>query len=285
MKLYGLLGHNIGYSLSPAMHRAAFRKMKLKAEYKIFDIKPKDLNDFLNGILRSDINGLNVTVPYKQDVYKFLKKYGKINSKAERSAGINTIVIRNKSLFGYNTDTIGFMKSLKKDLRFDPRMKNIFIFGAGGAGSALALKLARVANKIFIFDIDSGKTKKFIKKFTEYFGKSNLAVVKNKEADICDALKESHLLVNATPFGMKKNEMLVNPDFLHKDLKVFDLIYKPRETPIMKAARKSGIKALNGLGMLLYQGAASFELWTGRKAPIETMRRALEAAIKEADDK
>ncbi|MCK4463190.1 MAG: hypothetical protein KAU58_02650, partial [Candidatus Omnitrophica bacterium] len=258
----------------------AFRKLKLKAEYKIFDVKPENLNDFLNGILRSDINGLNVTVPYKQDVYKFLKKYGKIDSKAERSAGINTIVIRNKSLFGYNTDTVGFMKSLKKDLRFDPRMKNIFIFGAGGAGSALALKLGRTANKIFIFDIDSGKTKKFIKKFMEYFGKSKLAVVKNKEADMRNALKESHLLVNATPFGMKKNEMLVNPDFLHKGLKVFDLIYKPGETPIMKAARKSGIKAVNGLGMLLYQGAASLQFWTGRKAAIETMHRALLGALK-----
>lgn len=280
MKLYGLLGHNISYSLSPAMHKAAFRKLKLKAEYRIFDVKPENLNDFLNGILRSDINGLNVTVPYKQDVYKFLKKYGKIDSKAERSAGINTILIRNKSLFGYNTDTIGFMKSLKKDLRFNPRKKNIFIFGAGGAGSALALKLARTANKVFIFDIDSGKTKKFIKKFMRYFGKSKLTIVKNKKGDICDALKESHLLVNATPFGMKKNEMLVNPDFLHKGLKVFDLIYKPGKTPIMKAARKSGIKAVNGLGMLLYQGEASFQLWTGRKAPIETMRRALKAAIK-----
>ncbi len=280
MKLYGLLGHNISYSLSPAMHKAAFRKLKLKAEYKIFDVKPENLNDFLNGILRSDINGLNVTVPYKQDVYKFLKKYGKIDTKAERSASVNTILIRDKSLFGYNTDTVGFMKSLKKDLRFDPRMKNIFIFGAGGAGGALALKLGRIANKIFIFDIDSAKTKKFIRKFIGYFGKSKLAVVKNKEADIRDALRESHLLVNATPFGMKKNEMLVNPDFLHKGLKVFDLIYKPEETPIMKAARKSGIKAVNGLGMLLYQGEASFQLWTGRKAPIDSMRRALVRASK-----
>ena len=280
MKLYGLLGHKISYSLSPVMHKAAFKKLKLKAEYKIFDVKPENLKDFLNGILRSNINGLNVTVPYKQDVYKFLKKYGKIDSKAERSAGINTILIRDKSLFGYNTDTVGFIKSLKKDLRFDARKKNIFIFGAGGAGSALALKLGRIAKKIFIFDIDSEKTKKFIKKLMGYFGKSKLAVVKNKEADIRNALRESHLLVNATPFGMKKNEMLVNPDFLHKGLKVFDLIYNPGETPIMKAARKSGIKAVNGLGMLLFQGEVSFQLWTGRKAPIGSMRKALVGASK-----
>ena len=141
------------------------------------------------------------------------------------------------------------------------------------------MKLARIANRIFICDIYNEKIKKFTDRFLKYFGKSKLAVIKNKD-DMGKALSECKLLVNATPFGRKKGEVLIKSALLHKGLKIFDLIYKPSETPIMKAARKLGIKAVGGLDMLLYQGAASFQLWTGRKAPIETMRRALMMALK-----
>ena len=280
MKLYGLLGHKIGYSLSPAMHNAALKKLNLKAEYRLFDIGPRDLDNFLKGILRSDIKGLNVTVPYKQLAYNFCKIYGTIDRETERYGAINTIVIKNKSLFGYNTDIIGFIESLKKDLDFNPRLKNIFVFGVGGAGTACTLKLARAANKIYIHDIDTEKVKNFKTRFLEYFGKSKLTIVGNRQAEIQKALSKCQLLVNATPFGRKTNEILINPDFLHKDLKIMDLIYKPKETPIMKLAQKKGLKAIGGIGMLLYQGAASFELWTGRKAPLEVMHTALKRALK-----
>lgn len=279
MKIYGILGHKIGYSLSPAMHNAAFKKLKLKAEYKIFDIDPKDMHNFLNGILRSEICGLNITVPYKQTTYDFLKKYGTFDEETEKLGAVNAIVVKNKSLFGYNTDGIGFLKSLEEDLEFNPRRKTVFIFGAGGAGTVCAMKLGRIANKIFVFDIDEAKIKAFTKRFLEYFGKSKLGVVEKQE-NIGKILKECELLINATPFGIKENEMLVNPKFLHKGLSIFDLIYKPSETSLIKAARKLRIKSVNGLSMLLHQGAASFELWTGRKAPLETMRDALEEARK-----
>ena len=281
MKIYGLLGHNISYSLSPAMQNAAFEKVKLEAEYKIFDIEPERVDDFLNSLLRSNISGLNVTVPYKIRAYEFIKTYGTIDKDAEKLGAINTIVIKNKSIFGYNTDATGFIRSLESNLKFYPEMKNIFIFGAGGAGTACAIKLAEVAEKIFISDTDQEKIKVFSERFFNYYGKEKLSVIEGKDKELKDALLQCGLLVNATPFGRNKDEMLVKPEFLHEELHIFDLIYKPSETPIIKAAKKIGIKAVNGVGMLLYQGADAFQLWTGKRAPIRVMKDALTKGLAE----
>jgi len=281
MKIYGLLGHNISYSLSPAMQNAAFEKVKLKAEYKIFDIEPERVDDFLNSLLRSNINGLNVTVPYKIKAYEFIKTYGTIDKDAEKLGAINTIVIKNKSIFGYNTDATGFIRSLESNLKFYPEMKNVFIFGAGGAGTACAIKLAEVAEKIFISDTDQEKIKVFSERFFNYYGKEKLSVIEGKDKELKDALQQCSLLVNATPFGRNKDEMLVKPEFLHEELYIFDLIYKPSETPIIKAAKKIGIKAVNGVGMLLYQGSEAFQLWTGKRAPIRVMKSALTKELAE----
>jgi len=281
MKIYGLLGHNISYSLSPAMQNAAFEKVKLKAEYKIFDIEPERVDDFLNSLLRSNINGLNVTVPYKIKAYEFIKTYGTIDKDAEKLGAINTIVIKNKSIFGYNTDATGFIRSLESNLKFYPEMKNVFIFGAGGAGTACAIKLAEVAEKIFISDTDQEKIKVFSERFFNYYGKEKLSVIEGKDKELKDALQQCSLLVNATPFGRNKDEMLVKPEILHEALYIFDLIYKPSETPIIKAAKKIGIKAVNGVGMLLYQGSEAFQLWTGKRAPIRVMKSALTKELAE----
>lgn len=278
MKIYGLLGRNIGYSLSPAMHNAGFKKLKIDAEYRIFDTKPEGLDDFLKSFLRSGISGLNVTVPYKQEAHDFINKYGAIDDGARKTGAVNTIVIKNKSLLGYNTDGPGFMMSLKKDLMFNPKKKNIIIFGAGGAGTTAALELARYADKIKVLDTDARKIAAFKKRFLEYYPAKKLDIVGKGADNVKKAMRISDLAVNATPFGRKAGQMLIKPEFLHKGLKVFDLIYNPPVTPFIKAARGKGLKAVNGLGMLLYQGAAAFKLWTGRKAPLETMRAALKKA-------
>jgi len=191
---------------------------------------------------------------------------------------INTIVVDNGSLFGYNTDVAGFSKSLQVDLKFNPRMKNILICGAGGAGTALAIKLARAAERIFITDTDADKTKAFTEKFFKYYGTEKLSLVPGGDAELEKAVKASQLLINATPSGMKEGEFPVKPEYLHKDISVYDLIYKGN-TPLVKAALSMGLNAVNGLGMLLYQGARSFELWTKKRAPITTMKQALMDAL------
>ncbi|NQT23047.1 MAG: shikimate dehydrogenase [Candidatus Omnitrophica bacterium] len=280
MKRYGILGYNIGYSLSPAMHKAAFKKLKLRSDYKIFDVKPDNLDEFFNNLLRSNISGLNITVPYKRKAYEFVKKFGTIDKKAESLEVINTIAIKDKNINGYNTDTLGFMRSLEENLGFNPTNKTVFIFGAGGAGAACAGSLAATVKRIYMFDVDIKKLEEFAKVFSKQWGKSKLIIIKDRRGAFRKAIKESVLIVNASPFGMGKEEMLIDPAFLHKRLMIFDLIYCVTKTPIMKVAKKRGIKAVNGLGMLLYQGMASFEIWTGRKAPVTAMKKALVQALK-----
>lgn len=279
MKIYGLLGHKINYSLSPAMQNAAFQKLGIKAEYRIFDISPKELDNFLKTILRSDIHGLNVTVPHKIRAFEFVKKYGHIDKETNMLGALNTICIENKSLQGHNTDTHGFIKALKIDLGFSPRFKNIFIFGSGGAGSAIAMKLARASEKIFITDAEEDKIKAFSAQFYRYFGREKLEIVPNKSGAIGKAVKQCALAVNATPYGKKENELLVKPEFLHLGLNIYDLIYTC-DSPLVKKSRAMGLKASNGLSMLLYQGARSFELWTKKRAPVNAMKQALLAALR-----
>jgi len=260
------------------MHNAAFEKLKLDAEYRIFDVDPKKIDEFLNCLLRSDISGLNVTVPYKIKAFEFVKKYGSVDKEAAMLGAINTIVIDNKTLSGHNTDVYGFMKSVETDLGFNPRMKNIFVIGAGGAGSAIAVKIARAAEKIFIYDTDQDKMKTFSANFLRHYGKDKLVQVSAN--DLKSAVGACHLLINATPYGRHEGEMVIDPSFLHKNLSVYDLIYNPEKTPLIKEAEKLGLPAANGLGMLLYQGAKSFELWTKKKAPIAVMKESLVKALK-----
>ncbi|MDD5439905.1 MAG: shikimate dehydrogenase [Candidatus Omnitrophica bacterium] len=280
MKIYGLLGNKIGYSLSPAMHEAAFQKFGMRAAYMLFDIDPANVDDFLNGLLRSDIDGLNITVPYKIKAFEFIKKYGILDTGCLKIGSINTININNKSLFGYNTDTTGFIRSLELDAGYDPAGKKVFIFGAGGAGGAIAMELAASSETIFMSDVDAERVKVFGEHFLRFYGREKFVHVAQNNEDIDRALQQSSLVVNATPFGRNKGEVLFNPDFLHSNMCIYDLIYKPSPTPIVEEALKRSIKATNGLGMLLYQGAEAFSLWTGRKAPVETMRKALMKALK-----
>lgn len=278
LKTYGLVGNNISYSLSPAMHNAAFKKLRMNAEYKIFDLASHEADKFFKGLLKSGIAGINVTVPYKIKAFEFVSRHGRIDKETSRYGAINTIVIRKGKLDGFNTDTTGFVRSLKEDLGFNPNGKTVFMFGAGGAGSACVIKLAETAGRIFIFDLDKEKVSGIQKLFYKNFDKKKLVVV-NGESEIKYALAQSHLLVNATPYGRKPEEILVNPAYLHDNLAVYDLIYKPKETPIIKEAKKRALKVSNGLGMLLYQGAEAFKKWTGRTPPVKVMRSALVRAL------
>jgi len=280
MRVYGLLGHNISYSLSPVMHNAAFKKLNIKAEYTLFDIAPENVDSFLNGLLRSNINGLNVTVPYKINAYEFASKYGVVDEESRYTGAVNTIALKKSSISAYNTDVFGFMRALKVDLRFNPKKKNVIVLGAGGAGTACAMKIAQECQKVYIFDVDILKLKTFEERFLKFFRKSKLCVVRDVKTDLKGAIAECHLLVNATPFGRRRDQMLVHPSFLHKNLCIYDLIYSPRVTPVVSKAKSMGLRGATGAGMLLYQGAKAFEIWTGKKAPIRTMKQALLKALR-----
>lgn len=283
MQIYGLLGKNISYSLSPAMHNAAFGELNLDAEYRIFDIPEEGLGDFFSKLKKGVISGCNVTIPYKEKVLDLVDD----ESSATKTVGaLNTIVNKDGALKGHNTDYQGFMKSLRGegggDLGFEPEGKSVFIFGAGGAARAVVYGLLLLgAKKIALADIDTEKAEMFASSIVEKEAAGSVIItVAHDEKQYHEFISRSDLLVNATPCGMKETDhVLFDYKYIDKALSVFDLVYT-RETPLIKEAKSKGARVIGGLNMLLYQAARSFELWTGKDAPLDAMRKALSENIK-----
>lgn len=274
-EIYGLLGYPVKHSLSPIMHNAAFKTLKINAEYKLFEVEPKDLGYFLDSLEKKNILGLNITIPYKEKILDFVS----IDSEPfylRQIKAVNTIVKKDGIWMGFNTDIPGFSKHLKEN--FNPLNKKVAILGAGGAARAVAYVLANSgAKEIAIFDIDKTKSEDVANMIKGLFPNFQILPVENiQELDI----KTKDLLINATPVGLKETDpCLLKEELLHNNLFVYDLIYNPPETKLLAQAKKIGAKTSNGLGMLLYQGALAFEIWTQKIAPVEIMRKALMEAI------
>ncbi|MDD5005159.1 MAG: shikimate dehydrogenase [Candidatus Omnitrophica bacterium] len=280
-RIFGLIGYPVKHSLSPAMHNAGFRYLKARkeinydAEYKLFEVKPEDLDNFLNSLEEKNIYGLNVTIPHKEKALSFVE-LGEDSSCLEQIKAINTIVKKDNVWTGYNTDIPGFSRHLKENI--DPLNKKVAILGAGGAGKAVSYAIANSkAKEISIYDIDKNKVKNIIEMINKIFEGFDI-----KSADSIEQLNipDKDILINATPVGMEDADVcLISEKMLHKNLFVYDLIYNPSETKLLKLAKKVGAKTANGLKMLLYQGMLSFEIWTGKKAPKEEMWQALSSQI------
>jgi len=276
MNIYGVIGWPIKHSLSPAMHNAAFKELGIEAEYKLFEVRPEGLEDFI--LTRKDTAGFNVTVPHKEKCMAFLDSIDPI---ASSIGAVNTIVIKSGELAGYNTDSLGFITALGKDLDFSVKGKSVFVLGSGGASRAVSFSLAaNGAKKIILTDLFLNKVKSLAENVGKFYPGCKVDILEPKkiyrEADLGGA----DLLVNATPLGLKESDpALFDKSVFRKGLAVYDLVYNPEKTKLVKFAQDSGLKASGGLGMLLYQGAESFKLWTGRNAPIDTMRKALNLAI------
>ncbi len=272
-KAYGLIGFPIQHSLSPCMHNAALSALKIKARYKLFELPAEKLDHFLKNLSDTNILGFNVTIPYKEKVLPYLK----IKSFGVREIGaVNTVIVQaNGRLKGFNTDFAGFIRHLK-ELKVKPR--KVALIGAGGAAKAVCFALAwrHKVEEICIYDIDSYKSLGLASRFKDLFNQTKfLAVARMDELN----LREKDLLVNASPVGMRPlDPCLVGSELMHKDLFVYDLIYNPAETKLLAGARQAGCRFSNGLGMLLYQGVLAFGHFTGKKAPVEIMRSALEKA-------
>lgn len=300
-EIYGLIGYPVKHSLSKAMQEAAFKHYGINAEYRLFEITPEKLEDFLlkdiqvkdvngNSIWARELAGFNITIPHKVKAKEML--LGETTNLIEGitirqdhyvflSGAINTIKRdkdKVKLIYG-NTDAEGFIKSLKEDLNFDTKGKSVIIFGCGGAGRALVAGLTWKSvfiKKIYLYDtnreaIDSAK-----KHFSRFaFLKEQIEFI--AENQISEKIEFSHLLANASPVGMKEGDSsIIDKSLLarNKNLSVFDVVYN-RETQLIKDAKGLGLSSAGGLNMLLYQGAAAFELWTDKKAPIDKMRAAL----------
>ena len=277
-ELIGLMAYPIRHSSSPAMQNEAFAKLGLDYAYLAFEVDNDTLEDAITGLRALKMRGSNVSMPNKTVVHKYLDE---LSPAAEMCGAVNTIVNDNGKLTGHITDGIGYMQSLK-DNDIDVIGKKMTIVGAGGAATAIEIQAALdgVA-EISIFnrrDEFWANAEKTVEKINT---KTNCKATLYDLADL-DKLKEeiadSYLFANATGMGMKPLEgqtYIPDKSFFRKDLIVTDVVYFPRETELLRMAKEVGCKTMNGLGMMLFQGSAAFELWTGQPMPIEYMKETL----------
>lgn len=259
------------------MQEAAFAAAGVKAFYGAFELELAQFHRALKSPKSLALEGFNITVPYKRAVMRHLDK---VLPEAKAIGAVNTAFRRGGKWTGANTDVNGFLLSLKHEGRFNPRNKNVLIFGAGGAARAVLYGLAKAgAKQIVILNRHEAKAKKLIQEFQKQFPKTLF----DTGGEACCEIDSADLVVNATSLGLKKKDaVVVSPSLIPKAGKkklFFDLIYHVPQTPFLKAAKQKGHRALGGLGMLLFQGAEAFQLWTGRKAPVSVMRRALVEAL------
>ncbi len=277
--LFGIIGFPLKHTLSPHFQNAAFASLGFDARYIPFETAPSCLKGVIRSLNALGARGINVTIPHKQAVLGLLDS---VSPEAKGIGAVNTVVFKGRKTKGYNTDGEGFIRSLKSDLEFDPKGKAVFLFGCGGAAQAIAFVLAREgARSIAFADLDGKRAKALAAKIKRDFPRCGTQALPFARARIEKGVLGSDLLVNTTPVGMHKGDRcIVSPKALHRKLAVYDIVYNPPVTPLIREAKKRGLKAANGLGMLLYQGVLSFELFTGRKAPVAVMRGALKKAVK-----
>lgn len=279
-KLVGIIGYNIQYTLSPPMHNAMFKALGLDYAYVPLSVSPHQLKQAIMGIKALNFCGVNVTIPYKEKVIPY---HDYLDEEAALIGAVNTIKIeKDGTLKGYNTDAYGFHKSIKEELNFSLRGKNVVIIGAGGAGKAIAVcSVLKQARQLVLIDVIPQQLKKLEKMLKPIAKATRLAFYMADDPELITVLKNAHLLVNATPAGMKVTD---NPPIdltmLNPQAAVFDAIYTHRITVTMQAAMAVGCKkVINGIGMLVHQGARSFEIWTGKKPDTKLMRAVVEQFI------
>ena len=260
-KLYCLIGHPISKSLSPEIHNYSFDKNNINAKYVALDVPKESLKQAVEGIRHLGIGGVNVTIPHKVDIIKYLDE---LDEEAELLGAVNTVKNENGKLIGYNTDGRGFVNVLK-DKGIEIKNKSIVILGAGGAARAISIMLAREGIKeITIFNRTLQKAKVIIDEIADKFPK--VKGLCNTLEDNQSNLKNTDILINCTSIGMYPNseEMPIDPKVLSSDTIVCDIVYKPLETKLLKSAKELGQTTIDGLNMLIYQGILSEEIWLER---------------------
>lgn len=272
-KLVGLLGYPVKHSMSPRMHNTAFDALGLDYVYMAFEVKEGQIKDSLDALRTLNAEGCNVTMPHKKSVMKYLDE---ISEDAKIIGSINTVKNNNGKLIGYNTDGIGFIKALEED-SVEYTDKKIIIAGAGGAARAVATQLAfEGAREIVIFN----RTLSAAEEITENINK-NITGCKGrafelKEHELKKELKDASILVNCTSLGMKETidqAIISSSDVLHKNLFVADIIYDPKKTKLLKMAEEVGCRYMNGLMMVIWQGAVAFKIWTGKDMPVDLIKK------------
>ena len=268
--IVGLIGHPVEHSFSPPMHNAAFDALNMDYAYVAFDVNPNDLKSAIEGAESLNIKGFNVTIPHKVDVMQYLDELDEV---ARLIGAVNTIDFKN--LKGYNTDGIGAVKAIEEVTSI--KNKNVVVAGAGGASRAISFYIAKYgAESLTILNRNEVKAESLASDVSD----SGLIgeVASDSINAIGNYMESADVLIDTTPLGMHPNindEPIVMADMMDEDLVVFDAVYNPNETVLIKEAIKANAKPVYGIKMLLYQGAESFKIWTGKTAPVDVMEKAL----------
>jgi shikimate dehydrogenase len=269
----GIIGHPVAHSLSPAFQSAAFAHCGLDVAYERWDTPSEALAGRIVNLRSAEYLGANVTIPHKEAVIPLIDELG---GQSARVRAVNTIVNRNGRLFGFNTDGPGFVAALKNEARWDPAGRSVLLVGAGGAARGIAFALAEAKAATIAI---SNRTPARAARLAGDVGAPAIAV------DAGAGLSGYDCVVNCTSVGMEGSAAPQAVPFevskLRDDALVVDIVYVPEETPLLAAARVRGLKTLGGLPMLVYQGALSFELWTGVGAPVDVMFEAARKALSE----
>jgi shikimate dehydrogenase len=271
-QLYCVIGDPIEHSLSPTIQNAAFQEKNLDSIFLAFKVAEANVKNALIGMRALGIRGMNVTMPNKNAVIAHLDD---MDDTAKFLGSVNTISNENGKLKGFSTDGIGALNALQKN-GISLTGKTLVIFGAGGAAKAITDVLAKEVEEIVILNRTPERTFPLIKELEQKYNKKITNGPLTKDS-IEKNLKKADILINATSVGMHPNSeesLVVNPELLRSSLTVMDIVYNPLETKLAKDAKAAGAKVISGLEMLIFQGAASFEIWTGRAAPVEVMRKA-----------
>lgn len=270
--LYGIVANPIKHSFSPMMHNTAFQTLGIDDVYLAFEVNEDQLDDYITSVKTLNIKGFNISMPYKIKIMKYLDE---MTQEAQLCQAVNTVKNENGKLIGHISDGKGFFMSCVEK-GWDIRNQKIVVLGAGGAACAIIVALAlQGAKEIIVYNRSD---KPFIKELND---KLECPIILKSLSDLeslKEDLKDTYLLIQTTGIGMEPNtDQCLIPDssYLPTTLKVADIIYNPLETKLLTMAKEKGLEYMNGEGMILYQGAVSFEFWTGQKMPIPEVKKAL----------
>jgi len=273
----GLIGYPVKHSISPYFQQVALDYYHLDIRYQLWETSPEKLSSRIAGLRKPQNRGANVTTPYKETVLPLLDE---VDEQASLIGAVNTIAKRDDKLVGFNTDAYGFITALRREGEFKSEGVEAVILGAGGVARAVCFSL--VQNKVSSLTIMDGildKSKALAEHINRYVAragwKTRIAVLPWQSVNSADTFKRCQLIVHCTTIGMKyspqQEQSPLSGDVIPEGILVYDLVFNPRVTPLLHSAQKAGADILGGLPMLVYQGAASFELWTGKKAPVDIM--------------
>ncbi len=281
-----VFGDPVDHSLSPQMHNPALQAAGIDSQYVRIHVKADQLEKALRALPEKNFFGTNITIPHKTGALAVMDE---VDDLARKIGAVNTVLVEDGKLIGYNSDGPGFLRAIRHEFSVDLRDLRILILGAGGgAGRAVAVQCAvENCERLVLVNRTADKAESLARELRPYFEKEKLEgpserlqTVPWTDEALRAALDEIDLIVNATSLGMKRTD----PELLHDSLfqphhLVYDMVYSPPRTKLIASARNMGARAANGLSMLLYQGAISFEYWFNRDAPVDEMRQGLESAL------